>query len=54
MLRATCPHVSDADISRFISRSFLEMDSDRTWPYSLHATLRGAIREADTDLRDSW
>jgi hypothetical protein len=54
MLRATCPHVPDSAISRFTSRPFLEMDPDRTWPYSLHAMLRDAIRQADNDLRDSW
>ncbi len=54
MLRAACPQVPDSAILRFIGRPFLEMDPDRTWPYSLHAILRDAIRQADTDLRDSW
>ncbi len=54
MLRAACPHVPDSDLARFKDRPFLEMDTDRTWPYSLHAILRDAVREADNDLRDSW
>src|ERR1022692_2721735 len=54
MLRAACPQVPDAALARFRNRPFLEMDPDRTWPYSLHAMLRDAVREADRDLRDSW
>ncbi len=54
MLKAACPHVPDAALARFIGRPFLEMDPDRSWPYSLHTMLREAIREADQDLRDSW
>jgi tetratricopeptide (TPR) repeat protein len=54
MLHAACPHVPDSAISRFVARPFLEMDPDRTWPYAMHATLRDAIRQADTGLRDSW
>jgi hypothetical protein len=52
MLRAACPHVPDSALARFKGRPFLEMDSDRDWPYSLHAMLRDAIRQADNDLRD--
>ena len=54
MLRAACPHVPDSALSRFKDRPFLEMDTDRSWPYSLHSILRDAIRQADRDLRDSW
>jgi tetratricopeptide (TPR) repeat protein len=54
MLRAACPHVPDSALTRFTHRPFLEMDPDRALPYSLHATLRDAIRQADTNLRDSW
>jgi hypothetical protein len=54
MLKAACPHVPDSALARFKTRPFLELDPDRSWPYSLHATLREAIRKADTDLRDSW
>lgn len=54
MLRAACPHVPDAALSRFRDRPFLELNTDRRWPYSLHTILRDAIREADNDLRDSW
>jgi tetratricopeptide (TPR) repeat protein len=54
MLHAACPHAPDSALSRFASRPFLEMDPGRSWPYSLHSTLRDAIRQADTDLRDSW
>lgn len=54
MLGAACPQVPDSAIARFTGRPFLEMDPDRTWPYSLHSILREAIRQADKDLRDSW
>jgi tetratricopeptide (TPR) repeat protein len=54
MCRAACPHVPDSALLRFKDRPFLEMDPDRTWPYSLHSTLREAIRDADAGLRDSW
>jgi tetratricopeptide (TPR) repeat protein len=54
MLRDACPHVADSALSRFKDRPFLELDTDRTWPYSLHQILRDAVREADHDLRDSW
>ena len=54
MCRAACPHVPDSALLRFKDRPFLEMDPDRTWPYSLHETLRDAVRDADADLRDSW
>ncbi len=54
MLRAACPNVPDSAVLRFKDRPFLELDPERTWRYSLHATLRDAIRDADTDLRDSW
>jgi tetratricopeptide (TPR) repeat protein len=54
MLKVGCPQVPDSAITRFIGRPFLEMDPDRTWPYSLHSILREAIRQADKDLPDSW
>jgi len=54
MLRAACPSVPDSAVLRFKDRPFLELDPERTWRYSLHTTLRDAIRDADTDLRDSW
>jgi len=54
LLKAACPHVPDSALSRFKARPFLELDPDRTWPYSLHTMLRDAIREADLELRDSW
>ena len=54
MLRAACPDIADSALTRFRNRPFLEMDPQRTWPYSLHAMLREAIRQADTSLRDSW
>ncbi|MDQ2876987.1 MAG: hypothetical protein M3Y33_20150, partial [Actinomycetota bacterium] len=54
MLRAACPNVPDATLTRFRGRPFLEMDTERSWPFSLHSILRDAIRQADRDLRDSW
>lgn len=54
MLRAACPQIPDAALTRFKGRPFLEYDPDRSWPYALHAILRDAIRRADQDLRDSW
>ena len=54
MLKAACPQVPDSAVTRFTGRPFLEMDPDRTWPYSLHSILREAIRRADKDLHDSW
>jgi tetratricopeptide (TPR) repeat protein len=54
MLRAACPDGTDAVLRRFRDRPFLEVDPSRPWPYSLHATLRDAVRQADVDLRDSW
>ena len=54
ILRAGCPRVPDSALTRFTARPFLEMNSERIFPYALHSTLRDAIRAADTDLHDSW
>lgn len=54
LLRAGCPDVPDAVYRRFRDRPFLELDTDRAWPYALHKILRETIRQADVNLRDSW
>lgn len=54
LLRAGCPEVPDAVYRRFRDRPFLELDTDRAWPYALHQILRETIRAADMNLRDSW
>jgi tetratricopeptide (TPR) repeat protein len=54
MLRAACPNIPDSALLRFRDRPFLEVNTDRNWPYSLHTILRDAIRRADRELRDSW
>jgi len=54
LLRAACPDIPDAALRNFKDRSFLEVNPEWTWPYSLHQVLRDALREADVDLADSW
>jgi tetratricopeptide (TPR) repeat protein len=53
-LRSTVGRVGDAPIIRFLDRPFLERVVGRPWPYALHAALRGAIRQGDHELPDSW
>lgn len=54
MLSAACPAIPDAALRNFKDRSFLEVNPEWTWPYSLHQVLREALCEADVDLSDSW
>lgn len=54
MLVAALPGVSRGRISRFLTRPFHSRDDEYQLPYSLHASLRDAIVDADEQLPDGW
>lgn len=53
LLRAGLPGVTDACLARFLQRAFIGRRQDTWLPYSLHETVRGAIRAGDVS-DDSW
>src|SRR5437868_1313072 len=54
LMRAGQPSLSDGWVARFLRRPFLTYDDSYEFPYTLHAALRQAIREADRELPDGW
>lgn len=53
LLRAAAPDVSDACLAGFVRRTFISRDPDSLTPFSLHESLRQAVRERDI-AEDGW
>lgn len=54
LARAAAGNVPDAAVAHVVDKPLVRRTTDNFWPYTLHATVREAVRATDADLSDRW